>query len=289
VARIAPSASRYLTTAHSHTQTAIAIIEDEDDAILLDICDSIEADQQEQEGQSNYGSLNDGDDDNRIEEPSPKRRRISLSSKEEEEDIKEHFAIEQLEDDFSSSLPILSPPPASRLSKAPRFLITTAPPSASESTEVTQTFLKPPRFRPPDPSITQQAQPDPLPEHFSPHRRGQKYMLGGLAAEVRDWLVNFDSALPATSAQKKGNDPWLVRVLVEEMSGDGGDGMTLVRGQQVLSSEMRVILAGEGQHLGLQKGVVVTVGKTVGIQGPIWEVVLDGVKWSVGLDWKVLP
>ena len=33
---------------------------------------------------------------------------------------------------------------------------------------------------------------------------------------------------------------------------------------------------------------MVQVGKTVGIKGPVWEVMIDGVKWGVGVDWKVL-
>ncbi len=125
-------------------------------------------------------------------------------------------------------------------------------------------------------------------------------MPGGLAAEVRDWLVNIESTISSKDAGKKGDDEWLVRVVVDEVSGGSRAGMTLVRGRQVHSmdgeggkmdkvSEVRVILAGEGGGTGLQKGSKVELGKRVGITGPVWEVMIEGIKWGVGVDWKVLP
>lgn len=298
--RVTPSTSRYLTPARPQTQKESEIIDEEEDQIPLDVHDSIETDEQEQERSSDCGSaIGEEDSDYRIEEPSPKRRRISFCPK-DEVDIEGDITIQNHGDNFSSSLPILSSPPTSRPSKPPKFLPSTPVPQfASQSIEAAQTFLKPPRFRPPDLTSTQQTQPDPLPEYFSPHRRGQKYLPGGLAAEVRDWLVNLESALPSTSVQKSTVDPWLVRVLVDKVSSSGRDGMTLVRGRPVLLvnegnivntlDEVKVVLAGDGQHVGIQKGAPVTIGKTVGIKGPVWEVVLEGVKWGVGVDWKVLP
>lgn len=126
-----------------------------------------------------------------------------------------------------------------------------------------------------------------MPEQFSPHRRGQKYLAGGLAAEVRDWLVNLESAIP----QKK-DEPWVVRIVVDEVSGGGRAGMTLIKGQQKQPDGtvdnpgvVKVILAGEGAGSGLQRGSMVEAGKTVGIKGPVWEVLLEGEKWGVGVDW----
>merc|ERR1712098_382859 len=78
--------------------------------------------------------------------------------------------------------------------------------------------------------------------------------------------------------------------------------MTMVRGRQIHALDVlgevgemadtvggvKVILAGEGAGTGLQKGSAVEVGKMMGIKGPVWEVVVEGVKWGVGVDWKVL-
>jgi hypothetical protein len=113
-----------------------------------------------------------------------------------------------------------------------------------------------------------------------------------MASEVRDWLVNLESAIPV---QRAGNDPWIVRLLVDEVGGGGRAGMTIVRGRQIHSDVMvdnlelvKVILAGDGTGTGLQRGSVVETGKTVGIKGPLWEVVLEGEKWGVGVNWRVL-
>lgn len=85
---------------------------------------------------------------------------------------------------------------------------------------------------------------------------------------------------------------------MDEVSGGGRAGMTLIRGRQIKSDGaqgiiddlgvVKVILAGEGAGTGLQRGSKVEVGKTVWIKGPVWEVLLEGEKWGVGVDWKVL-
>lgn len=256
--------------------------------------DSIETD--EQNGVFGYLS-GDEYDDYKIEERTPKRRRVSTSPLQEEGPTDDH-GHEILPNIASSPLLILSSPPATRVSKtAPRFLISTpAPASTPQSTQTT--FSKPPRFRPPDPSEQSQPQADPLPDQFSPHRRGQKYVAGGLAAEVQDWLVNIESSISAKSVQKSKEDPWLVKLVVDEISGGGRAGMALVSGRLVRSDDLdgmidslgilKVMLAGEGAGTGLQRGSKVEVGKMIGIKGPVWEVVVEGEKWRVGVDWKVL-
>jgi hypothetical protein len=141
-------------------------------------------------------------------------------------------------------------------------------------------------------------------------------MSGGLASEVRDWLLHLESAVPTsrpppssshtTQGQraKDGEEKWIVRIVIDSLTGGGRAGMTLIRGRQVHSSvngeeevvdslgEVKVILAGEGGGRGVAGGLLrggkVEVGKMVGIKGPVWEVVLEGVKWGVGVDWRVL-
>ncbi|KAB8295299.1 hypothetical protein EYC80_007204 [Monilinia laxa] len=215
---------------------------------------------------------------------------------------------EENDDLLSSSLSIVSSPISHRPNHIPttnikpKFLLSTPlPPSTPQSTAPT-TFLKPPRFRPPDPTETQ-GNADPLPEQFSPHRKGQKYVVGGLAAEVRDWLINIDSAVPSHGAPgvQKGKDrdrEWLVKMVVDEVSGGGRMGMCLVRGRKMRDVEgvemvddsgvVKVLLAGEGVGTGLQRGKDVEVGRVVGIKGPVWEIAIEGEKWGVGVDWEVL-
>jgi len=303
--RTTPSATRYLTPA-SKTPKEQDVIESVPDEVLPDVHDSIETEDQEIDQEYLFA---DEYDDCKIEEPALKRRRISLSPDpgDEEDDQKEEELPLHTQDSISSSLLILSSPPAPRRpTTASRFLTSApAPPATPQPSTFKQaTFLKPPRFRPPDPSETAQAASDPLPEQFSPHRKGQIYEPGGLAAEVRDWLVNIESTIPSKELGNKVDDEWLTKIVIDEVSGGSsrvGARMMLIRGRRVHSlgnegvdmvatmGEVRMMLAGEGQGSGLQKGGKVELGKTVGIKGPVWEVVIERTKWGVGVDWKVLP
>ncbi|KUJ15779.1 uncharacterized protein LY89DRAFT_707926 [Mollisia scopiformis] len=297
--RTTPSASRYLTPASKKHDA----IDESSDDILGDIHDSIETDNH----RLNYvNEFSDDGEEYQLEERTPKRRRLSVSSiisQDEPPNSDPELEHQEQHREPSSSLPILSSPPIAatkRLSTtAPKFLPPTPlPPSTPLPSTGTTTFLKPPRFRPPDPSEQAHPHADPLPEHFSPHRKGQKYVHGGLAAEVQGWLFNLETAVPVKSLSRtEEKSEWLVKIVVDEVSGSSRNGFTMVRGRQIHGgdremvdtvAEARVLLAGEGQAMGLQRGERVEAGKRVGIKGPVWEVVVEGVKWGVGVEWKVL-
>lgn len=276
------------------------MIEDLSEDLPYDLQQSIETDDNDiHEEDLPYESA-DEYNDYKIEEPSPKRRRFMSPLLLDEEDAYEPTENEYTNDDHpqellsSSSIPSIPSPPAHRRptsSNHHRFVFSTPAPQTPQALKSTPTtFLKPPRFLPPDPSEASTS--DPLPEHFSPHRKGHKYIPGGLASEVRDWLTNLSSAIPVT---KKKDDPWVVRILLDEVSGGTRAGITLVKGRQVHDGEVvdhlgfvRVMLAGEGLGNGVQKGLKAEVGKVVGVKGPVWEVVVEGEKWGVGVEWKVL-
>ncbi|KAA8569647.1 hypothetical protein EYC84_001250 [Monilinia fructicola] len=293
-------AGRYLTPARNTPKVRESIDDVPDDcAAHLPLHDSIEThDEFDTEIELSTQEL---EDDYEVDTRPSKRQRISPSSAAD--------AISEENDDLRpSSLPIVSSPTSHRPNpiptpnSKPKFLLsTTLPPSTPSSTAPT-TFLKPPRFRPPDPTETQ-GNTDPLPEQFSPHRKGQKYVVGGLAAEVRDWLINIDSTIPSHGAPgvQKGKDrdrEWIVKMVVDEISGGGRMGMCLVRGRKMRDvggvevvddlGVVKVMLAGEGAGTGLQRGKDAEVGRVVGIKGPVWEIVIEGEKWGVGVDWKVL-
>lgn len=226
-------------------------------------------------------------------ERNPKRQRLSLSPiLDEGDEVDANHRYDEPDDVQRSSPPVAArhrrqPSPA-----APRFRASTQ--SLPQQHDVT--FIKPPRFRPPDPSVREQ-QSDPLPDQFSPHRRGQKYVPGGLAAEVRNWLVNLESSIPSSSTMRSGNS-WRMKLMIDEVSGGGRAGFTLVKGRQVLPDHVdamidslgtvNVVLAGEGTITGLQERSNVEVGRAVGIKSPVWEVVIEGETWGVGVDWTVL-
>ncbi|KAF2973361.1 hypothetical protein GQX73_g217 [Xylaria multiplex] len=177
------------------------------------------------------------------------------------------------------------------------------------------TFQKAPRFKPAE--IPEGApHPEPLPDAFSPRRKGAKYIPGGLAAELRDWLVDVEAGIgsgsTAAGSGVKRDEEWVARIQVDELRGAYGSarGMRLVLGRQVLDGKhsassddhrseeavevlgantFRLILAGPGRLNGLGVGHDVKPGAVLGIARPTWEVVLDGLgRWGVACDWVVL-
>ncbi|KAF7954251.1 hypothetical protein EAE96_005380 [Botrytis aclada] len=291
-------AGRYLTPARQSTKIKENIDDPSDDyPAHLPLHDSIDTNDDFDTAIGYSTEDEDADEDTKGYEINPrssKRRRISISP---------DNALEEDDDDdlLSSSLPVISSPISHRPTQIsstvgkPKFLLSTPVPSTPQCTAPT-TFLKPPRFRPPDPTESQ-GSGDPLPEQFSPHRKGRQYLAGGLAAEVRDWLINLDSGIGGAQKGKERNGEWVTKIKIDEVRRDGRE-MCLVRGKQVRDvdreeavdglGEVKIMLAGEGMGMGLQKGMDVDIGRIVGIKGPAWEIVVEGVKWGVGVEWKVL-
>ncbi|KAI0551960.1 hypothetical protein F4679DRAFT_114841 [Xylaria curta] len=177
------------------------------------------------------------------------------------------------------------------------------------------TFQKAPRFKPSE--IPEGApRPEPLPDVFSPRRKGAKYVQGGLAAELRDWLVDVEAGTGSgltTNINAKRNEEWVMKIRVNGLHSmhKSTRGITVVIGRQVLdrkgdggdddrgqsenavevlgSNSVRLILAGPGRLTGLGIGNDVRSGVLLGIARPTWEVVLDGLgRFGVACDWVVL-
>ncbi|KAI1389933.1 uncharacterized protein F4822DRAFT_400286, partial [Hypoxylon trugodes] len=241
-------------------------------------------------------------DDNNSEEdlkhPSPKRRRISISSdfgihdpdlsqlknEGEEEDLVMHdeailsslpdyepLQYDEEADTAASTSPVLIRPPVSAPNHQP-------------------TFQKAPRFKPTEvPEGSYRG--DPLPDAFSPHRKGAKYVPGGLAAEVRDWFVDVWASAGA-GAVKRDTGEWMARIVADEVR--GAPGMTLIVGrhishEDIMMQSTRVILAGSPKITGLEKRKEVHPGAVVGVGKPTWEVDIPGQgRWGVVCEWTVL-
>lgn len=148
-------------------------------------------------------------------------------------------------------------------------------------------FQRAPRFKTTElPETDSQHQ---LPEAFSPQRRGAKYVSGGLAAEVRDWLVQVKGS---TDYDRAGG--LNVRLLVEEVI--SAPGMRLIAARRVRDGDIdtssalvQAILAGKGRITGLNQPRSVTPGSMIDISQPAWDVVLQNQdRWAVACDWEVI-
>ncbi|KAL8812197.1 MAG: hypothetical protein Q9223_007353 [Gallowayella weberi] len=167
-----------------------------------------------------------------------------------------------------------SPPPPHPTTHTQPFILSPKRPIFTPGTNIPTNrplFILPPRSPSPPPTT--------LHPVFSPHRRGgSKFLPGGMAATVRDWVVDVAASTPVT---KEGEWDMIIRAgqvkagervtLVDEVA-DGGEGK-------------RWILVGQGQ---IQSRGQVEKGMMVGIRRPVWDVDVQGEKWSVGVDWGLL-
>lgn len=132
-----------------------------------------------------------------------------------------------------------------------------------------------------------------LPEAFSPQRRGAKaFVSGGLAAEVRDWLVQVKGASEYDQHTGGEDGSSGVRVVVDEARGPVGGGMWVVqtRGEEGSLERKKVILAGDGRLLGggLAGRSVISEGAGLKLFQPMWDVTLrDLGQFAVACDWEV--
>ncbi|KAI0853241.1 hypothetical protein F5Y00DRAFT_135461 [Daldinia vernicosa] len=240
---------------------------------------------------------------------SPKRRRISISSSNfssnthdsaQHEDDNDNDGNYDYDNNENEDTIMLEYPPSSPPTHHPSDSDTPEPSLPRPSTSVQQpTFQKAPRFKPIEAPEGGPRYGDPLPDTFSPHRRGTKYIPGGLAASVRDWFVDVWAG---AAAKRDGEGEWIARVLVDGVQGSAG--MTLVTGRYVAREEdgepsaaddekgarsARVVLAGSQKLVGLERGLEVRPGSVVGVGRPSWEAVVPGQgRWGVVCEWAVL-
>lgn len=132
-------------------------------------------------------------------------------------------------------------------------------------------FLRP-SIPPPEPE-------SPLPDAFSPHRRGQKFVPGGLATEMQSWMIE---AREAAMQSRRGRgylhgEDYVHRL---EVGKTEGEDPVFVEGRVAGASVSGAMLVSGKDE--------VKVGDVIGIRAPSWEVVVNGRGWIVGYDWRVI-
>lgn len=221
-----------------------------------------------------------------------KRRRISLSPEIDPSPDEDYHDV-PMEDDEQievASSPTFDDRIAVQSSLDLEGLTADSRPQSPQAPEETAsrhpTFQNAPRFKATE--FTAEVQQRPLPEAFSPQRRGAKYVAGGLAAEVREWLIQVKGASeydrPAGSS---------IDVVVDEAM--SAPGMHVIAARRVDTGSVgekipeKVILAGDGRVTGLRGKSTVRTGGIVSMSQPMWDIILDDIgQFAVACDWETM-
>ncbi|RMZ09653.1 hypothetical protein D0862_03530 [Hortaea werneckii] len=204
----------------------------------------------------------------------PKRRKVT-SPVFEKQDIEFH-PLHGIDDGLpsgpnkgalQSSVPCFVPPEGPRLA-----------PHASSNARQRPSFLKP--------ADTGNESSEPLPELFSPHRRGDKFVPGGMAATMQTWILQTGQAAIQGRKQQafQRADDFSAKLKVEELLGQGP---YTAKAVTMDGTTTDVLLARDNNTSGEYRPSVV-VGHIVGIRAPSWQVEIEGKMWMVAVDWKTI-
>jgi hypothetical protein len=116
---------------------------------------------------------------------------------------------------------------------------------------------------------------DPLPIHFSPHRKGQKFETGGLAATMRSHIMAITTS-GSHHLSHRGDDQWNFEVHEIEPSA----AFTLARGTIGDGNEDNFILAGPRMSP--------KAADIIQVQGITWRLKIGTQQWIVCIDWKMV-
>lgn len=171
--------------------------------------------------------------------------------------------------------------PASTLRNGPYQFSRASSIASSVANESSSAARRPPAFLKSPAASTEHLEP--LPEAFSPHRRGEKFVPGGMAATLQQWVVETgQSAVHSRRGQGYlQGEAYLYRVMVDSVSGHGP---VLVQGRHQDGARLQLLLISDGKA----RASHACPGNVIGVRAPSWEVDLAGCSWIVAVDWTML-
>lgn len=122
---------------------------------------------------------------------------------------------------------------------------------------------------------------EPLPNDFSPHRRGQRFVPGGMAAEVQQWIVDTAQTFGQQRSHSNG-DAFQASILA--IADAHNAGMTLLRAQSN-HGPLNLLLAGPNRTNASQP---LEQGDVVAIKSPTWQINVADETWVVAADWRTM-
>ncbi|KAG8529542.1 uncharacterized protein KY384_006179 [Bacidia gigantensis] len=122
---------------------------------------------------------------------------------------------------------------------------------------------------------------------FSPSRRGQRYVQGGMAERVRGWIVE---ATQHAQVGRREEWKWKVKI-IEIINSRGKKKLENVPDDQAGNN---VVLANDtegGRWMfieGSRPGMKVEVESLIGVKEPSWEVEFGERRWRVAVQWRMI-
>lgn len=166
-----------------------------------------------------------------------------------------------------------------------RFVFGNSVPASTSNTQQPHTASRPQFIMPPSQPVEQS---EPLPEVFSPQRRKERFIPGGMASTARQWIIDASHMNSSTYSRRSlaGAAPELTLVRVLEISGSVRNGMVLVRGQ-IDGREVKLILPGQGKKK-VSPDNHLKAGDVVGIGHIRWDMEIAGEVWLTCVEWKAV-
>jgi hypothetical protein len=150
---------------------------------------------------------------------------------------------------------------------------------------------------------------NPLPDAFSPHKRGQKFVPGGMADTVRGWIVDVAAAIGSgrahsrtTSRNSHNNQRFKIEIETvvssdAKLQESGAyfaypGSCVLVEGHvydlqsNQCCGRTQVVLPVQNSYF--RNSAPVQRGTVVGISNPAWTIEISKQEWLVAVDWEIL-
>ncbi|TID20624.1 hypothetical protein E2P81_ATG05259 [Venturia nashicola] len=189
-------------------------------------------------------------------------------------------SLEEEVQDHTSKRPRLS---TSEHATPRRFVFGNSASVCTPNTQQRHTASRPQFIMPPSQPAEQS---EPLPEVFSPQRRKEKFIPGGMASTARQWIVEASQMNSHLYSRRSlaAAGPELTPVRVQETSGSVGGGMLLVKGK-IDGRDVKLILPGQGKKRGSPNDHI-KAGDVVGIGHVQWNMEVAGEVWIACVEWK---
>ena len=136
---------------------------------------------------------------------------------------------------------------------------------------------------------------------LSPQKKNNRFMSGGLASLVRQWILGTSSEAPTRTSLRAENklisasENSMISIKIADFHEDDMTGFLTVRAAQ--PSELGDRSDGEGCHenwlligkegYGFEEKRLLHENDIVTISPPFWEVEIDGLTWAVAVNWAV--